>query len=97
LAPRTGRNKAIVAIARKMLVVVWHLLSKETVDRRLDVERLARKYLEFAYTMSKEARGMTAKDYVRAKLDLVGVGRELESFRQGRRQIALPPSAQPTQ
>lgn len=97
LAPRTGRSKAIVAIARKMLVVVWHLLTKETVDRRLDVERLARKYLEFAYTMSKAARGMTAKQYVRAKLDLVGVGRELESFRQGRRQIALPPSAQPTQ
>lgn len=92
LAPRTGRNKAIVAIARKMLELSWHLLNKETVDRRLDVERLARKYLEFAYTMSKEARGMTATEYVRAKLDLVGVGRALGSFRQGQRRIALPPS-----
>ena len=29
LEPRIGRPKALVAIARKLLVAVWHILSKE--------------------------------------------------------------------
>ena len=32
LEPRIGRNKAIVTIARKMLVIVWHILSKREAD-----------------------------------------------------------------
>jgi transposase len=95
LEPRTGRNKAIVAIARKMLELVWHLLTKETVDRRVDPDRLARKYLEFAYTLSPVSRGMSAAAYVRAQLDRLGVGRELTCIRQGQRRIPLPVSTLP--
>lgn len=97
LEPRTGRNKAIVAIARKLLVLVWHLLTKETVDRRADLDRLARKYLEFAYALSAASRGMSAAAYVRAQLDRLGVGRELTCIRQGQRRIPLPPSQLPAQ
>lgn len=96
LGPRTGRNKAIVAIARKMLELVWHLLTKETVDRRADPERLARKYLEFAYSMETAQRGKLARDFVREWLDLLGIGGEMAFFRQGRRRIPLPPSRRPT-
>jgi len=95
LEPRTGRNKAIVAIARKMLELVWHLLTKETVDRRADPERLARKYLEFAYAMETAQRGKLARDFVRERLDLLGVGAEMAFFRQGRRRVPLPPSRRP--
>lgn len=95
LEPRTGRNKAIVAIARKLLVLVWQLLTKETVDRRVDLDRLARKYLEFAYTLSTASRGMSAAAYVRAQLDRLGVGRELTCIRQGQRRILLPKSTLP--
>jgi hypothetical protein len=95
LEPRTGRNKAIVAIARKLLVLVWHLLTKETVDRRADLERLARKYLEFAYSLNAASRGMSAAAYVRAQLDRLGVGRELTCIKQGQRRIPLPPSQLP--
>jgi hypothetical protein len=33
LEPRTRRNKAIVAVARRMLVSVWHILTKRQPDR----------------------------------------------------------------
>jgi transposase len=92
LAPRTGRNKAIVAIARKMLVLIWHLLTQATPDRHLDVDRLARKYLEFAYALTTAERGKTACEFVRERLDTLGVGRGLTHIRQGRRRFALPQS-----
>ena len=43
LAVRLGKNKAIVAIARRMLVVVWNLLSKQVADNQADEARVARK------------------------------------------------------
>jgi hypothetical protein len=33
LRARVGHRKALVAIARRLLVVVWHVLTHETVDR----------------------------------------------------------------
>ncbi len=97
LAPRIGRNKAIVAIARKMLVILWHLLSGPATDRRADPERLARKYLEFAYVLDKTKRGKPAQEFVRERLDLLGLGRDMEFISQGRRRIPLPKSALPVQ
>jgi transposase len=38
LEPRLGRNKAILAIARKLLVVVWHVLTDGEADRFADPE-----------------------------------------------------------
>jgi len=35
LAFRLGPQKAITAIARKLLVTIWHILSKKEVDRLL--------------------------------------------------------------
>ena len=93
LEPRLGRSKAIVAIARKMLVVVWHLLTKNVLVHEADPDRLARKFLEFAYSMQKEERGKSAQEFVRERLDLLGVGGEMEFIRQGRRCIPLPKSS----
>jgi hypothetical protein len=33
LAPHKGPQKAITIIARKILVVIWHVLTDRTVDR----------------------------------------------------------------
>jgi hypothetical protein len=97
LEPRIGRNKAIVAVARKMLVIVWHVLSKREADRQLNLERLARKHYEFAYTVGKENWDgcETAVDFIRRQLDRAGVGRELTSFTYARKSIQLPPSTLP--
>jgi hypothetical protein len=72
-----GRNKAIAAIACKMLVIVWHLLSLHVAEKRLDLQRLVRKYYEFAYTVSKDNWGSypSATAFIRKKLDEAGVSR----------------------
>jgi len=93
LEPRIGRSKAIVAIARKMLVVVWHLLTNGVLVHEADPDRLARKFLEFAYSMEAEGRGKSAQEFVRERLDLLGIGTEMEFIRQGRRKIPLPKSS----
>ena len=56
LEPRLGRNKAIVAIARKLLISVWHVLTHKTTDRFAEPEKVAQKLLRFAYKVGKENR-----------------------------------------
>jgi transposase len=95
LEPRLGKNKAIVAIARKLLVAVWHILARGCPDRFADPERVARKLLEHAKDLGRDRRpeGQTAVQYVRHHLDRLGLGAELASIPLGKtRRIALPPS-----
>ena len=49
LEKRIGRNKAYVAVARKLLVVVFHVLSKEEADRFAEPERVARSLFNHIY------------------------------------------------
>jgi hypothetical protein len=97
LEPRLGRNKAIVAIARKMLVIIWHILIKHEAEKHLDLERLARKYYEFAYIVGKANWGscQTVAAFIRRKLDEARVGRDLNEFIYCRKRVVLPPSALP--
>jgi transposase len=95
LEPRLGKNKAIVAIARKLLVAVWHILSYDCPDRFADPERVARKLLKLANRLgpARRPQGQTAVQYVRYHLDRLGLGAELTSFPWGKtRRIHLPPS-----
>ena len=46
-AARIGKHKAIVAIARKLLVAVWHVLSRKSADIHADVQAIARTLLSF--------------------------------------------------
>jgi transposase len=95
LEPRLGRNKAIVAIARKLLVAVWHVLTEGCADRYAEPERLARKFLQFAYVLGKENRtpGQTTMAYVRQQLDRLGLGMEITAIPWGRKKVVpLPPS-----
>jgi len=43
LVPSLGKGKAIVAIARKLLVVVWHVLTHQVADRHADWPMVTRK------------------------------------------------------
>jgi transposase len=94
LEPRLGRSKAIVAVARKMLVIVWHILSRHVAEKQLDLERLARKYYEFAYVVGKANWGAckTATAFIRHQFDCAGVGQELTSFNYCGKKVVLPPS-----
>lgn len=96
LEPRLGRNKAIVAIARKLLVIVWYVLSQQATDRFAEPEVVARKYLKFAYKIGKDKRpaGQSAAQFVRQHLDALHLGPDLVAISWGsKKPIPLPPSA----
>jgi transposase len=97
LEPRLGRNKTIVAIARKLLVAVWHVLTDQVADQHAEPERLARKLMQVAYTLGKENRpaGQSAAAVVRAQLDRLEIGKDLKAIPWGgkKKPIPLPPSA----
>jgi transposase len=97
LQPRTGRNKAIVAIARKLLVTVWNVLTKQVADRFADPELVARKLFQHAYKLGSQNRpkDQSTAAFVRQQLDRLGLGADLDAVRWGIKKapIKLPPSA----
>ncbi len=95
LQPRLGRNKAIVAIARKLLVAVWYILAQHKTDRFAQPEAIAQKFLKFAYQLGKENRpkGQSAAQFVRQHLNALALGQELTHIAWGsKKPIPLPPS-----
>ena len=93
LAPRIGKHKAYVAIARKMLVVVWHILTHEEVDRFASEWRVAAGLHALAYKIKvRNLPEKSARLFVRNQLDRLGIGRELTHIPWGTKRVKLPPS-----
>lgn len=93
LATRIGRNKAIVAIARKLLVVVWHVLTEHVADRHADDAKVASKLVTWAEKLKREGRqGATAASFVRQQLTTLKLGESLDTISNGGRVVRLPPS-----
>lgn len=94
LQPRIGYNRAIVAIARKLLVTVWYVLAHKVADRFAEEEMVSKKMLHIAYEVGKENRaGRSAAQFVRERMDTLGLGSELTSIPWGsKKPIPLPPS-----
>jgi transposase len=98
LTARMGQQKAIVAIARKLLVVVWHVLTDQQADRQADPQKVARYFLSWGRQLGTELRqGQPTATFARQQLDKVGLGQELQQVYLGYA-YKLPPSrlAQPT-
>lgn len=71
-------NEAIVAVARKLLVAVWHLLSKREPNRHANEEDLAYKMVIWSQRMNENAlRGMTRQQFVKYGLLRLGAGQHL--------------------
>ncbi len=84
LARRIGEPKAVVAIARKLLVVVWHVLISRSADRRADAEQVAFKLMVWAWKLSAEQRGgLTSRQFIRYHLLRLGIGHELTRIQRG--------------
>lgn len=95
LMPRLGYNKAIVAIARKLLVAVWHILTKQIADRFARPEQVAKKFMNHAYRLGRENRpaGQPVASYVREQLDRLQLGKDLVVIHTStKRTMKLPPS-----
>jgi len=91
LARRIGEQKAIVARARKLLVVIWHVLHGQSVDQRADAERVAFKLMVWSWKLTDAQRGgLTSRQFIRAHLIRLGIGNELRHITRGgtRRHLA---------
>jgi transposase len=94
LCRRKHPNQAIVAMARKLLVTLWYLLSKpESYDRSSD-EDLAYKMLTWAWHLDPRAkRGLTNQQFAKYALLQLGRGQQLTRILKG----SLPRRIAPAQ
>ena len=80
-AQRKPKNKAIVAVARKMLVVVWHVLTKKTVDRYAEPEAVARSLYRWgAAYRTATSMGMSRAEFTWHELNRLGLGEKIAHF-----------------
>ena len=78
-------SQAIVVVARKLLVAVWHVLSKEETDVRANEEDLAYKMLLWSWSLPEEARqGLTHKQFAKYALMRLGVPTDITRFVRGK-------------
>jgi len=77
-----------VAIARKLLVAIWHVLSKEETDRNASEEDLAWKMLLWSWSLGDEARlGLTPKQFAKYSLLRLGVEKDGSPVINGKRSM----------
>jgi transposase len=91
---RLGRSKAIVAIARRLLVAVWHILTNGVADRHADETSLAASMYKLAYEIKVNnlPAGTSARAFTRQQLDRLGIGQDLDVLPWGGKKVKLPPS-----
>lgn len=90
LAKSIGTNKAITAIARKLLVVIWHVLSKRQADRFANGQAVARSILGWCSLHHiARSQGLRRIDFVRQRLSQLGLLHTVSSFRANGRTYYL--------
>ena len=83
-----------MAIARKLLVVVWHVLTDHTVDRHADAEKVAFKFMTWSWKLNAELRdGLSTRQFIRYHLMRLGLGDDRTHIVTGRttRPATAPP------
>jgi transposase len=66
LAYHIGREKAIVAIARKLLVIIWYVLTAKVADRRAQPQQVARYFIAWGRQLRvKTILGIKASEFAR--------------------------------
>jgi transposase len=91
LAERIGKQTAIVAIARKLLVVVWHVLTAQVADRQADPQAVARNLMTWAtrYGLATSL-GIPRALFVRRELDRLGIGQTMHRFKYNGQYYRFP-------
>jgi len=91
LSKRMPANQAIVAIARKLLVVVWHVLHDHQPDRHAQADKVAAKFFVWSGRLGQTYRGcFTPRQFVRWQLMQLGLGDDLTHIRFGGDLRSLP-------
>lgn len=94
LTRRKHPNVAIVAIARRLLVAVWHVLTECAADRHAVPEMVALKLMIWSWKLTDQQRGgLTSRQFVRYGLLRLRLGDNLTHLTTGqttRRPMAPP-------
>jgi transposase len=90
LEQKLGTAKAITAIARKLLVVVWHVLTYREPGHHVVPEAVARTYLRWAtgYRLATSHQ-LSRSDFVRREMLRLGLEHNAIRIRQGRWTLLL--------
>jgi hypothetical protein len=76
-----GKRKAIRAIARTWLVVIWHVLTDHVADLHADREATARKQLRWGGRNRTATRQELSRSaFVRRQLEVLGLGQDLAAL-----------------
>lgn len=92
LTRRMPPAKAIVALARKMLVVIWHVLTEQAADSHADADLVAFKFMVWSWKLTDAQRGgLTTRQFVRYQLMHLKMGDHLTHVvRGGARHLIAP-------
>jgi hypothetical protein len=84
LARRMDENKAVVAIARRLLVAIWHVLTERAADKHAEPQMVATKLRRWSWELTDEQRGgLTTRQFIRYPLMRLQLGDDLTHFRYG--------------
>jgi transposase len=85
LTRRKHPNRAIVAIARKLLVAVWHVLSERAADVHAEPQMVAFKLMVWSWKLSDTERGgLTSRQFIRYHLLRLKLGDDLTHITTGK-------------
>ena len=95
LARRIGTQKAIVAMARKLLVVIWHVMTAAAVDRRAEADRVAGKLMIWGNKLAFQRPGnLSVGQFARFHLLKLGLGDDLFYIVRGGIKRLIPSAQQ---
>ena len=93
LTRRMPPTKAIVALARKMLVVIWHVLTEQAADIHANADLVAFKFMVWSWKLTDAQRGgLTPRQFVRYQLMHLGLGQDLTHVVRGGARHLIAPS-----
>ncbi|MFQ5962308.1 MAG: IS110 family transposase [Candidatus Methylomirabilales bacterium] len=92
LERRIGSNKAAVALARKLLVAVWYILTERTADRHADPDKVAFKYIMWSWKLDDAKRnGLSTQQWTRYHLMRLQLGEDLTHIVRGGHRYPIAP------
>ena len=92
LTGRMAKGKAIVALARKLLVAAWSVLSKQVTDVHADPHIVGLKFFAWSWKLTPEQQhGLTRRQFVRYQLMRLGLGNDLTHIQRGGTRRPLAP------
>jgi transposase len=84
LSRHMDKNKAIVAIARKLLIAVWYVLTELVADKHAEPEMVATKLMRWSWDLTDEQRGgLSTRQFVRLGLMHLKLGENLTHLTYG--------------